>query len=626
MRTLRKLFTVSILLALHASVMALPLTSVYKLKNVSTGKYVRIVTAMMGKIDADQEGAAHCFVAIEPKSDGTAVVSQLKSGNGDYVAGMTEYKNAMKDALELVSNRIGDILDEGFTLRMQETGDADGSVYVYAQVPDIEEATWQDIITEIENNTISLSDEDLQAHLQLLTNSLKQLSPGMKLFIASDADNSFGYRYVEGKDEAKWLMEPCMPELNAHHFIKNIGSGNYMDVKSETFGQPDLDTDTRHHAAGGVIRIEASKDDNILSRLSGQGVDLNSFVLMLRDGFSATLADMGLPSDVINAYVNDGYMRMEPTCEQNSTDYEAGNFMLVLHMPSNLLLPEEYRSEVATIMKNIIKSNLGVDNEVYETMERNDAFAAGTNIYVAEDNAGMLSYILANQLEEYGERAKWHIETVESDINGNYFSPNLLLAHEGKYYGTLYTDFAYTIVNPSVLKAYSINTFQTEGGKEYAKAEDIGQTVPACTAVLFVSTSNQDEDNLLQPTVEDGSPVSGNLLNGVYFDNRQQNNKKSMRVLNKSAADGVGFFPYSKEYMGGNKAWLDISSSQTYSKSSNAKIAFILDDTTTGIAISETAESTEPLRVYDLQGRQTDNGNKQRGIYITGGKKVMISK
>ena len=80
-----------------------------------------------------------------------------------------------------------------------------------------------------------------------------------------------------------------------------------------------------------------------------------------------------------------------------------------------------------------------------------------------------------------------------------------------KYYTTLYTDFAYTLPSEGVT-AMKVTAVSEAG---VAKTEEISGTIPAQTPILLVSTAAGDQT--LTPTIDAGTAVTDNLLNGPDY-------------------------------------------------------------------------------------------------------------
>ncbi|MBQ6064141.1 MAG: hypothetical protein IJK87_11020 [Prevotella sp.] len=265
-------------------------------------------------------------------------------------------------------------------------------------------------------------------------------------------------------------------------------------------------------------------------------------------------------------------------------------------------------------------------------------------------------------------RTFWTLEEV-----GNTFVLNLnsALTQDEMYYGTMYTDFGYTL--PANCTAYAISEITTDG---YAITAEIGNKVPAQTPVLI-----EGNTTALQLTPTDGiRAYSGtNLLVGNDFLIKEYgivndmistayglasgyvnalreykyltlktagtvNNKffftlsaseledamgteftleGKVQVFNigyaGSNAGLLGFFKY-KGTLPGNKAFL-YAPEYEYAAKGASILSF--DGEATGIKeVNNEAIANET--VFDLQGRKVNN--PFNGIVIVNGKKVMFNK
>jgi len=192
------------------------------------------------------------------------------------------------------------------------------------------------------------------------------------------------------------------------------------------------------------------------------------------------------------------------------------------------------------------------------------------------------------------QSAKWYIEPV------THFNVQPTVEHEGKYYCTMYTPFAYTL-SGEVEKAYVVSEILNGGIVKKTCIAETGETVPAGTPVVLECGSNVASECNLIPT---GVPLSctpdreatsappgttatnytgTNLLKGTYFCNTDgnmtfnttsgtnagsfnANNNKAytesqMRVFGVGSSSGKqGFYKFNGSTMNANKVWLDISS------------------------------------------------------------------
>ena len=118
----------------------------------------------------------------------------------------------------------------------------------------------------------------------------------------------------------------------------------------------------------------------------------------------------------------------------------------------------------------------------------------------------------------------------------------------GKYYTTLYTDFAYTL--PEGVKAYKVTGIEESGCYGYAVTEEVGsQNIAAQTPVLLMSESAETQALTLS---ESGTAVTDNLLVGPdYLINTYKITAaqvESLFDMAKALLGEEGYNNYVKEY------------------------------------------------------------------------------
>lgn len=177
-------------------------------------------------------------------------------------------------------------------------------------------------------------------------------------------------------------------------------------------------------------------------------------------------------------------------------------------------------------------------------------------------------------------------------------------------YATLYTPAALTI--PSGVTAYYISALTSTE----ATLTAISTTIPANTGVvLYAETPNTYNFAI----TEGGTAVDGNKLVGQVA--AQTVEDGVAYTLQKSAEDAsvVGLFPKKAGEIAGFKAYMLASVLPTAGGEVKG-ISFRLDDTETGLNAISSAKDNDVI--YDLSGRRV--GAPTRGLYIVGGKKVMV--
>lgn len=150
----------------------------------------------------------------------------------------------------------------------------------------------------------------------------------------------------------------------------------------------------------------------------------------------------------------------------------------------------------------------------------------------------------------------WYFTPITGE-DDSYFGITGEFESDGEYYSTIYCDFPFNFKSKG-MTAYSVA--EVSDGKVYLK--EIEGNVAAGTPVIIKTSSLSASDNRLNIGVS-ASPVSGNLLKGVYFcnddlvhKNRVEYDKNTMRVLGKLSDGSIGFVTADYKYLPRNKAYL----------------------------------------------------------------------
>ncbi len=186
------------------------------------------------------------------------------------------------------------------------------------------------------------------------------------------------------------------------------------------------------------------------------------------------------------------------------------------------------------------------------------------------------------------ESAQWYVYILNSSTTEGALGANTKEKYtmEGKYYTTMYTDFAYQCYDD--VKAYYLKGDETSYdsiNNVVHFAEVPGGKVPANMAVVLECPAVQNDFastktvlNRLVPLTEEVAPIineGAHFLKGYVSVNNSNvpNNKETMYVL--SIYKHLGFYPYSKDNMTPNKAYLDTRVSTTDDpKTASVKFAF----------------------------------------------------
>lgn len=451
-----------------------------------------------------------------------------------------------------------------------------------------------------------------------------------------------------------------MAQLNGsgYYRLRNVGNNtHYISLANHIF---DYDV-ILNTAAGGLTNI-ASYSDAKAKALACAGVYLQTDIHVLECLNNETPA-----STII-------YLK-------NSS---GNNYNLIAEGTSLIAMTTGERSNGKARFKDVYaniskKDGTGAATRYYANIELKGEVqtifwisqSLGKRYFVDNDGAFVI-----DEFANLNDKGLWYVEPVSS------FNVNALVQHDNKYYATMYVPFAYKL-SGSVTNAYVVDDVDIANQKVTMKSIATNEgIVPAGTPVVLECTSATPSDFTLIPQGEPlacsvvsstsyapspntSTNYSGtNYLAGTYYCNMDgldengvdqglefaiynstkkgkinasdvtKNKSDNMRVL-YAVGNRIGFFKFSGNYMGANKAWLQLPTTSLNAPSA-FRVSFngIEDHGDEEQMVSEDGgfpDSIEAIQsgeylgvVYDLQGRRVSSENLTKGIYIVNGKKVFI--
>ena len=164
----------------------------YYIQNKDSEKYVRLVNETLADVTAENQDQAD-IITLDFAEDG--VITEMKQfrGDGDMIATLNQIKNYFKETL-IDEDLPTFFLDQMFSMRMVNTGDGDGSVYLCVDVPKI---------PDFENiRTVLLSEYGGNRAISFY---LSHMQPGNRHYLCADSDDSFGFTLNNG-NASKWMV------------------------------------------------------------------------------------------------------------------------------------------------------------------------------------------------------------------------------------------------------------------------------------------------------------------------------------------------------------------------------------------------------------------------------------
>lgn len=189
-------------------------------------------------------------------------------------------------------------------------------------------------------------------------------------------------------------------------------------------------------------------------------------------------------------------------------------------------------------------------------------------------------------------------------------------------YGTYFTNEAF--VMPEGVTGYTITDKDGEN-LTLNEAYTAGTTVPASTALVLKATDELTESKTFNAVVVNSTETAptDNLLHGTVEAATTSVEGATAYYKLANGDKGLGFY-YGAENgaaftNGAHKAYLAVKGNLSQMK------GFSFDGMTTGINQVSTAKTNDNANIYDLNGRRIQSlGAAQKGIYIVGGKKVIV--
>ncbi len=179
--------------------------------------------------------------------------------------------------------------------------------------------------------------------------------------------------------------------------------------------------------------------------------------------------------------------------------------------------------------------------------------------------------------------------------------------------------------------AYTISSFEDKDGgmhPVFGKTYTKGQLIPANTPLIVKGTEGQTihYSNYDISAASYAAAVTDNLLQAGTGSRVTDNDATLYKLAVSPDGNTVAF--YLDDENGGHSVNVPVGKAYLRMPAGTSAKSFSLDGMTTGISITEQAEKqakNDPY-FYDLSGRQvgTQSGNLKSGIYVHGGKKVII--
>lgn len=197
------------------------------------------------------------------------------------------------------------------------------------------------------------------------------------------------------------------------------------------------------------------------------------------------------------------------------------------------------------------------------------ATEAGLTLYLFDTGGNSIEGRLTTQKTGTEFLRRWYIKPVSATDDDNYFGIPGEVSAGGKTYSSLFASFPFTFAS-SGMKAYTV----TKLDGNLAVMTEVNGKVAAKTPVIIACAGSADSDNRLNIEMQNTAAPSGNLLQGVYFENSEVDfidgnesafhfnatkyDPNTMRLLGTTTEGKLGFVKADVTYIPKNRAYLTV--------------------------------------------------------------------
>lgn len=234
----------------------------------------------------------------------------------------------------------------------------------------------------------------------------------------------------------------------------------------------------------------------------------------------------------------------------------------------------------------------------YTLLQSNNAqtLHAGGHANGTGDSGNLITWNSNGQ----GEPSAWYIVQVKT------YSLPMNAGGDDYYYATACLPFDVTLTGAEAF------TLTLNNAKTALTLSDAMTEVPAGTPVLLRGTSATATVSIAS-TAATGAPLTTTALTGTYVDKTIEGANDYVLGVGD---DGVGFYHWDGTTLVANRAYLPATAVSSNVKS--LALDFGVTDAINALKAKEAADGA----IYNLSGQRVEKA--QRGIYIVGGKKVVV--
>ena len=361
-------------------------TGKYYIKNKGNNKYVVITGTNEAEVSAENKDDAS-IVELDFDSEGFISTMKNADGEGDVMATLVTVKSVLKNKLgDLISD---ETLDEIFAMKLVDTGDGDGSVFLCLDIP---------VISNIDAIRNAIASNIANAQVKEYLNEI--LQPGKRIYMCVNSEDNKSIKFTRSfGDESKWLVEKVPDNLfttPGNYYVNNKGNGKYVVITGTTAAEVSA-SDTNNAT---LISLAFNEDGTVkvMKNHDGEG-DIMATLVTVKEVLENKLS--GFNTDFIDEMFK---MRLVDTGDGD------GSVFLCMDIPAI----EDIEGIRAAVTSNVANAQI---KEYLLTL-----LQPGKRVYVCVNNGDNVGFTLSS--DDY---SKWMAEKGPDDLfteAGSYYINN----------------------------------------------------------------------------------------------------------------------------------------------------------------------------------------------------------
>ena len=252
-----------------------------------------------------------------------------------------------------------------------------------------------------------------------------------------------------------------------------------------------------------------------------------------------------------------------------------------------------------------------------------DPFDINTNVFTYWDGEiWQNTFTSATLYVPQGTKALYEAAEGWKEFGNIVEIPDAVTVEMSETMATLASPFALDFTAVEGLQACTVTEF--DAARMTVKAQPIGQA-PGATGLLLVA---ETASSYQIPVIKSGDVVSGNLLRGTLTNKEMyahsfEGNVDCTNFILGNGSQGLGFYTVQDgTTLAAGKAYLQLPTDELPATGVKG-LRIVIDGGTTDLSTVRNAGSDSEA-IYDLSGRRTGADSLKPGLYVRGGKKVLV--